>query len=296
MNATGGVTIFLLLRAFAAGAVALTGTEAIATGVPAFQPPEPKNAAKTLAVMAGVLAILFIGITFLATNFAVFPTPPSKTVIAQVAEIVFGNSILFYLFQAFTALLLFLAANTSFAAFPRLGAVLAEDGFFPRQFALRGDRLAFSMGILLLGADRGLAGHRGRRPRPTPLIPLYAVGVFIDFTISQAGMIRHWLRERPPGWRGRLAINAIGCVATGVVADRRDRVKFARRRLVRPAPDPDPRQPDAVHPARVRRAGARAPRPRRPRRRPATPRAAGRRPDQRHQPGGHPGREVRADR
>jgi amino acid transporter len=225
VNATGGVTIFLLLRAFAAGAVALTGTEAIATGVPAFQPPEAKNAAKTLAVMAGVLAILFIGITFLATNFAVFPTP-QKTVIAQVAEIVFGNSILFFLFQAFTALLLFLAANTSFAAFPRLGAVLAEDGFFPRQFALRGDRLAFSMGIVLLGViAASLVIAAGGRTHA--LIPLYAVGVFIDFTISQAGMIRHWLRERPPGWHGRLAVNAIGCVATGVVAIVVTSVKFA---------------------------------------------------------------------
>ncbi len=225
VNATGGVTIFLLLRAFAAGAVALTGTEAIATGVPAFQPPESRNAAKTLAVMAGVLAILFIGITFLATNFAVFPTP-QKTVIAQVAEIVFGNSILFFLFQAFTALLLFLAANTSFAAFPRLGAVLAEDGFFPRQFALRGDRLAFSMGIVLLGViAASLVIAAGGRTHA--LIPLYAVGVFIDFTISQAGMIRHWLRERPPGWHGRLAVNAIGCVATGVVAIVVTSVKFA---------------------------------------------------------------------
>jgi amino acid transporter len=224
-NTAGGISIFLLLRAFASGAVALTGTEAIATGVPAFQPPESQNAAKTILVMAGVLAILFIGITFLATNFAIYPTTPElygagvehKTVIAQVAETVFGNNVLFYLFQAFTALLLFLAANTSFAAFPRLGAVLAEDGFFPRQFALRGDRLAFSMGILMLGLiAASLVIAAGGQTHA--LIPLYAVGVFIDFTISQAGMIRHWLRERPVGWRKRLAVNAIGTVATGLVA------------------------------------------------------------------------------
>ena len=174
-NTAGVASIFLLLRAFASGAVALTGTEAIATGVPAFKPPESRNAATTLLVMAGVLATLFIGVTFLATNFAIYPTVPElfghdvehKTVIAQVAETVFGSgSIPFYLFQAFTALLLFLAANTSFAAFPRLAAVLGEDGFFPRQFALRGDRLAFSMGIVLLGLDRGLAGDRRRRPHP----------------------------------------------------------------------------------------------------------------------------------
>jgi amino acid transporter len=230
----GSVSIFLLLRAFASGAVALTGTEAIATGVPAFKPPESKNAASTLLVMAGVLAILFVGITFLATNFAIYPTVPElfgpgvehKTVIAQVAETVFGSgSIAFYLFQAFTALLLFLAANTSFAAFPRLAAVLGEDGFFPRQFALRGDRLAFSMGIVLLGLIAAslvvIAGGRTHA-----LIPLYAVGVFIDFTISQAGMIRHWLRTRDRGWRYRLVINAIGCTATAVVAVVVTSVKF----------------------------------------------------------------------
>jgi amino acid transporter len=230
----GAVSLFLLLRAFASGAVALTGTEAIATGVPAFKPPESKNAATTLLVMAGILATLFIGITFLATSFAIYPTVPElfgeevehKTVIAQVAGTVFGASSLpFYLFQAFTALLLFLAANTSFAAFPRLAAVLGEDGFFPRQFALRGDRLAFSMGILLLGLIAAslvlIAGGRTHA-----LIPLYAVGVFIDFTISQAGMIRHWLRTRERGWRYRLAINAIGCAATAVVAVVVTSVKF----------------------------------------------------------------------
>ncbi len=159
------LSILLILRAFAAGAVALTGTEAIATGVPAFKPPEAKNAATTLAVMAALLATLFIGITFLAVNFAILPIdfPEKKTVIAQVAQTVYGDGILFYLFQAFTALLLFLAANTSFNAFPRLLAILAGDGHMPRQFALRGDRLAFSYGIIVLaslaaGADRHLQG------------------------------------------------------------------------------------------------------------------------------------------
>ena len=222
------LTVILILRAFASGAVALTGTEAIATGVPAFKPPEARNAAGTLLVMAILLAILFIGITFLAVNFAVLPieTPARETVIAQVAAHVYGDgSIPFYLFQAFTALLLFLAANTSFAAFPRLAAVLAEDGFFPRQFAFRGDRLAFSMGIVVLGVfAAGLVIAVGGHTHS--LIPLYAVGVFIDFTISQAGMIRHWLRERPAGWRYRLTVNAIGCVATAGVAVVVTSVKF----------------------------------------------------------------------
>jgi amino acid transporter len=220
------VGVVLLLRAFASGAVALTGTEAIATGVPAFKPPEARNAAATLMAMAAILAVLFVGITFLATNFAVFPIEePKQTVIAQVARIVYGDSIAFFAFQAFTALLLFLAANTSFAAFPRLAAVLAEDGFFPRQFSLRGDRLAFSTGIVLLGviAASLVVVADGRTHA---LIPLYAVGVFIDFTISQAGMIRHWLRTRDAGWRWRMSINAVGCIATAVVAVVVTSVKF----------------------------------------------------------------------
>ena len=150
-------------------------------------------------------AILFIGITFLAVNFAITPIefPEKQTVISQVARQVFGDGVPFYLFQAFTALLLFLAANTSFNAFPRLLAILAGDGYMPRQFALRGDRLAFSYGIIVLASLAAglIVIFHGETHL---LIPLYAVGVFIDFTISQTGMIRHWLRERSPGWRRRL--------------------------------------------------------------------------------------------
>jgi amino acid transporter len=216
----GQVGVLLILRAFASGAVALTGTEAIATGVPAFKPPESRNAATTLAVMAVLLAVLFIGITFLAVSFGVIPSeaPGGQTVIAQVAGRVFGDgTIAFIAFQAFTALLLFLAANTSFNAFPRLLAILAADGFMPRQFALRGDRLAFSYGIVMLAtvAATLVIAFRGVTHA---LIPLYAVGVFIDFTISQSGMIRHWLREKGPGWRRRLATNATGATLTGIVA------------------------------------------------------------------------------
>jgi amino acid transporter len=213
------VTVLLILRAFAAGSVALTGTEAIATGVPAFKPPEARNAATTLLVMAALLAILFIGITYLAAGYGIVPgVGADQTVIAQVAAAVYGaGSIPFYLFQLFTALLLFLAANTSFNAFPRLLAILGTDGFMPRQMSFRGDRLAYSYGILVLAISASVlviaAGGETHL-----LIPLYAVGVFIDFTISQSGMIRHWIRTRAQGWRGRLAINAAGAILTAGVA------------------------------------------------------------------------------
>ncbi|HET9613180.1 MAG TPA: APC family permease, partial [Candidatus Limnocylindrales bacterium] len=213
------VTLILLLRAFAAGAVALTGTEAIATGVPAFQPPEARNASTTLAVMAGLLGVLFIGLTFLAVNFGIshIELPEQQTVISQIARRIYGDgSIPFFLFQAFTAVLLGLAANTSFNAFPRLLAILAVDGHMPRQFSFRGDRLAFSYGIVVLATVAAFLiwFFQGETHL---IIPLYAVGVFIDFTISQAGMIRHWRRERPAGWRRRLAINAFGMTLTAIV-------------------------------------------------------------------------------
>jgi amino acid transporter len=214
------VSLLLLLRAFAAGAVALTGTEAIATGVPAFQAPESKNAATTLSVMAALLGVLFIGLTFLAVNFGIthIDDPEKQTVISQIAARVYGaGSVPFFLFQGFTALLLVLAANTSFNAFPRLLAILAIDGHMPRQFSFRGDRLAFSYGIIVLAtvAASLIVAFHGETHL---LIPLYAVGVFIDFTISQTGMIRHWRRERPPGWRRRLAINTFGASLTAIVA------------------------------------------------------------------------------
>lgn len=214
------VGLLLILRAFASGSVALTGTEAIANGVPAFKPPEPVNAAKTLTAVAVLLAVLFIGITFVADSFGIVPVdePVKKTVISQVAGTVYGGgSIGFYLFQAFTALILFLAANTSYNAFPRLAAILANDGYMPRQFAFRGDRLAFTAGIVILSAVAiGLLVAFGGDTHA--LIPLYSVGVFVSFTISQSGMVRHWLREKGAGWPRRLAINGFGAVLTGVVA------------------------------------------------------------------------------
>jgi hypothetical protein len=200
--------------------VALTGTEAIANGVPAFQKPEPKNAATTLTAVAILLAILFMGITFVALNLGLVaidePTP--KTVISQVAARIYGDgSVWFYLYQAFTALILFLAANTSYNAFPRLAAILARDGYMPRQMSFRGDRLAFTLGIVILSivAIALLVLFQGNT---TALIPLYSIGVFISFTISQGGMVVHWLRERSAGWQGRLGINGLGTILTAIVS------------------------------------------------------------------------------
>jgi amino acid transporter len=213
------VGIVLIIKAFASGSVALTGTEAIANGVPAFKRPEPKNAATTLTVMAILLGVLFIGITFVADSFGVVAVdqPVTKTVISQVAATIYGdNTILFYLYQTFTALILFLAANTSFNAFPRLAAILATDGYMPRQFSFRGDRLAYTSGIVILSVAASLliVAFGGIT---TALIPLYAVGVFIAFTIGQTGMVLHWRRQRPAGWRRRLAINGFGAALTGFV-------------------------------------------------------------------------------
>jgi amino acid transporter len=211
--------ILLILRAFASGSVALTGTEAITNGVPAFKKPEARNAATTLTAMALLLAILFVGITFIADRFGIvaIDEPATRTVISQVAARIFGDgSLPFYLFQAFTALILFLAANTSFNAFPRLAAILAKDGYMPRTFAFRGDRLAFTSGIVILSAVAiALLALFGGNT--TALIPLYSVGVFISFTISQTGMVKHWLAERSGGWRWRLGINGIGALLTALV-------------------------------------------------------------------------------
>jgi amino acid transporter len=214
------IGFLLILRAFASGSVALTGTEAIANGVPAFKRPEPRNAATTLTAVAIILAILFVGITFVADAFGIVPIdePAPRTVISQVAATIYGDGTIgFYLFQTFTALILFLAANTSYNAFPRLAAILARDGYMPRQFSFRGDRLAFTSGVVILSivAIALLLLFGGNT---TALIPLYSVGVFVSFTISQSGMVIHWLGERSAGWRWRLGINGFGAVLTGVVA------------------------------------------------------------------------------
>lgn len=186
---------FLLLGAFSNGCVALTGTEAISNGIPAFKPPEARNAATTLTVMAVLLATMFIGTSVMAYVYNVHPHE-NETVISQFARIIFTGPMgwFYYLIQAATALILILAANTSFADFPRLSSLLARDRFLPRQFANRGDRLVFSNGIIILAIFSSIlvAAFGGDTSR---LIPLYAVGVFLSFTLSQAGMVRHWLKE-----------------------------------------------------------------------------------------------------
>ncbi|HEU4671587.1 MAG TPA: APC family permease [Candidatus Limnocylindrales bacterium] len=210
--------LFLLLRAFASGSVALTGVEAIANGVPAFKPPEPRNAANTMIAMAALLGVTFIGISVVATAYGVVPSVGgSPSVVALVAGAAYGDgTVLQGLFLVATMLILFLAANTSYNAFPRLAAILAEDGYMPRQFAFRGDRLAYSWGIVLLATiAAGLIALFGGTT--TLLIPLYAVGVFVCFTLSQAGMVLHWLRRRDAGWRRRLVTNGLGALLTGIV-------------------------------------------------------------------------------
>ena len=183
--------------------------------MPVFEPPEGDNAGKTLLWMAGILVSMFLGITLLARQFGVLPLE-GETVVSQLARIIFGMSPLYYAVQAATALILLLAANTSFSDFPRLAMWMARDDFLPHQLANLGDRLVYGNGILLLG---GLASLLviifGARTHA--LIPLYAVGVFISFTLNQAGMVRRWLKLRSPGWRHSAVINGVGAIATGVV-------------------------------------------------------------------------------
>ena len=213
------LTLLLILRAFAGGSVALTGTEAIANGVPVFKPVESKNAANTLIIMVVLLGVIFVGIALVASLFGIVFTdhPEKQSVGALVARTVLGDGLPFYVFQFSAALILILASNTSFNAFPRLAAILAGDGYFPRQFGARGDRLAFTTGIVMLGVvAAALMVAFGADTHL--LIPLYSVGVFVSFTISQAGMVRHWLAVRGNGWRWRLGVNAFGMVLTAMVA------------------------------------------------------------------------------
>jgi amino acid transporter len=213
---TNGITAFLILRAFSSGCAALTGVEAISNGIPAFQKPEPKNAQTTLVWMAAILGALFIGITLLADQLDVRHANDISAP-AQIAKEVFGENVAFYTIQMFTALILFLAANTAYADFPRLASILARDKFLPHQFLFRGDRLAFSYGIVVLGAASvGLLAIFNADVNR--LIPLYAFGVFLSFTLSQGGMVVHWLRNKEPGWQRSVVINGIGAATTGVVA------------------------------------------------------------------------------
>jgi len=244
---TKGIFLFLVLRAFASGSTALTGVEAISNGVPAFRRPQSKNAAATLGIMGAIAITMFVGISFLAHSTGVRQIPEEtirrahpgvpaeqvcdrfkgsdplvghyceqKTVVAQVAEAIFGHGFLFYIIQIMTALILILAANTSYQDFPRLSSILARDRYMPRQFMNRGDRLVFSNGIVVLAVLASVLIIIFKAD-VSKLIQLYVVGVFTSFTLSQTGMVRHWLRTRERGWKRSAIINGIGAVATGLV-------------------------------------------------------------------------------
>ncbi|MEO7912483.1 MAG: APC family permease [Roseiflexaceae bacterium] len=212
---TATIGLFLLLQAFSAGCTALTGVEAISNGVPAFRKPESKNAATTLLWMVGILGMMFLGLSILAHYYGTVPRE-DVSVVSQIARQVVGTGPAFFIIQVSTALILVLAANTSYADFPRLASLLSRDRFLPRQFSSRGDRLVFSNGIVALGVFAALLVIVFDAREQT-MLPLYAIGVFISFTLSQYGMVRHWLRLREAGWRTSAIINAIGALLTAVV-------------------------------------------------------------------------------
>jgi amino acid transporter len=215
-GATLPLTTFLILRAFANGCTAMTGVEAVSNGVPAFKPPEAKNASTTLMIMAALCVTMFLGITLLAHAYNIVPNE-TETVVSQLARTVLhGRGLPYYLVQAATVLILVLAANTAYADFPRLASLVARDRYLPRQFMNMGDRLAFSNGIVVLSLVAGLLiiVFHGETHA---LIPLYMVGVFVSFTLSQGGMVLKWRREREPGWVGHALLNGVGAVLTFVV-------------------------------------------------------------------------------
>lgn len=210
-----GLGLFLLLRSYAAGCTALTGVEAVSNGAQALKPPEGRNAAAVMTALGIITIIMFLGITYLAFDLGVVPGG-EETVLSKIARRVFGTTPPYYAVQASTLLILVLAANTSYADFPRLSSILARDRFLPRQFANQGDRLVFSNGILVLSGFAILL-ILGFGSETQALLPLYAIGVFISFTLSQSGMVVRWLRLRERGWRWRLWINGVGAGATAVV-------------------------------------------------------------------------------
>jgi amino acid transporter len=213
---SGELTLFLLLTAFANGCTAMTGVEAILDGTPAFKPPEAKNAGQTLIIMACIAITLFVGVTYLATAVGAIPSE-TETIVSQVGRSVFGTgTLLYYLLQGVTMAILVLAANTAYADFPRLASIVARDRFMPRQFMNQGDKLAFSNGIVALSVAAGglIWVFDGDTHQ---LIPLYMIGVFLSFTLSQTGMFLRWRRLRPAGWQWSAAINGFGAVLTFVV-------------------------------------------------------------------------------
>ena len=209
------LTTLLLLTAFANGCTAMTGVEAVSNGVPAFRPPESKNASATLVAMAVLAISMFLGIGVLAHAYHVMPTS-AESGVSQLGRAIFDNSILYYLLQTATTLILVLAANTAFADFPRLASIVSRDRYLPRQFMNQGDRLAFSNGILVLSVFAAIlivAFHGDTQS----LLPLYMIGVFVSFTLSQAGMVIHWRKTKETGWKTSAFINGFGAVVTGVV-------------------------------------------------------------------------------
>ncbi|GGF95044.1 amino acid permease [Paenibacillus albidus] len=210
-----GISLFLLLRAFSSGSSALTGVEAISNAIPNFKSPAAANAAKTLMAMGAILAVLFSGIVVLAYYYGVAPMA-EVTVVSQIAEQTFGRNAMYYFIQGTTALILVLAANTGYSAFPLLAVNLAKDKFIPRMFTMRGDRLGYSNGIIILGVLSILLlfVFGGKTEQ---LIPLYAVGVFIPFTLSQTGMMVKWMRGKPKGWVQKFTINTVGALISFLV-------------------------------------------------------------------------------
>jgi amino acid transporter len=214
-RAVEGLSLLIILRAFAGGCTAMTGVEAIANGVPVFKSPESRNAAITLVALGGILTLLFLGVAGLGHAIGAVPSDQAN-VIAQIGQTVAGRGPLFATVQVSAALILILAANTSFNGFPLLAAIMARDEYLPNQFGHRGLRLAYSNGILILGliaCALVILFHGSTHA----LIPLFAIGVFLCFTLSQAGMVRHWLRIRGPRWRMKLAINGTGAAVTALV-------------------------------------------------------------------------------
>jgi amino acid transporter len=219
-HAAAPLTLLLILRAFASGSVALTGTEAVSNGVPSFKPPEVRNAQVTLVAMGTLFATIFLGISFLAGQLRIVPDPEEvESVNSVLTRALVGEGWYFYLVQFSTALLLVLAANTAFNGFPRLASILAQDRYLPRQFSYRGDRLAFTGGIVTLAIIAGLLIWL-YGASVTGLIPLYTVGVFLAFTLSQAGLVRRWWHRRSEerGWQVLMVLNGAGALATGIVA------------------------------------------------------------------------------
>ncbi len=214
LQAAQPITLWLILRSFSAGSVAMSGTEAISNGVTAFQKPEPRNASRTLIIMAAVLGAFFLGVSYLSMHMGL--VPGDETIISQVARAVFGTNAFYIIFQIATTGILIIAANTAFAGFPRLASIMARDDYMPHQFMDRGDRLAFSTGILALGAIAALliVMFQGN---VNNLIHLYAVGVFLAFCLSNSGMVVHWWKKRGRKWKSSIVINGVGAVVTASI-------------------------------------------------------------------------------